>query len=207
MTWQEALENIESIGFAAEANIASNLSTFIRIIGATEAIRTLEADPELSKKTHGLASRALELCLRSPDLRYRHRWDVALATYIWMLGIHNPQNARIMSQIVQRLPRCWWASQIADLTPHTVLTLDNLTAPYEPDSGDRSVVLSTSAQDSLLFPMGSIFLSGGVRLQFVHYGFQAQNLEDPGPYHFPGDSEWIINTKTDTITPAMTEAY
>ena len=83
MNWSEAKARIESLSFSAEANLASGLRAFNRVLEEEEATRVLRLgvrdDPlhliEAVRRVHELAEDAI-------DPRYENRGDVALAAYL-----------------------------------------------------------------------------------------------------------------------------
>jgi len=151
LNWEDALDEIESLEFAAYASIASSTDVLTRILKDSEAVQDIYIELTIPGKVDNLASRAYRLTQEQVDLRYRHRWDIALATYVWLLGHHSPEHTRLLSQTIKVTPRCWWAEQMANVPPITRYSLRDtkdeprrLTAPSvtlitESDSGDQIV--------------------------------------------------------------------
>lgn len=113
MTSREAMKKIESHEFAAILNAASDLRTFLRAAQYQEATHILlkELDnPECRKQ---VLSRIIQLSRQLVDPRYENRWDTALAIYVWLIGLKEPELVKIAALIAMQAPQCWWATKVS----------------------------------------------------------------------------------------------
>ena len=60
-----------------------------------------------------ILQKILSLSRLGVDFRYLNRYDVPLATYLWVLSRTHPELAIAGAEAIARLPRTWWAQQVA----------------------------------------------------------------------------------------------
>lgn len=113
MTVEDAMREIESHGFAARLNVASDLATFLRIAGEEDAVRALLRQLDSPDEQERLFMRALELSMSSTDLRYENQWDTALAVLLWLVSLKSLDLANLMAGVVSKAPQCWWATKMS----------------------------------------------------------------------------------------------
>jgi hypothetical protein len=141
MIMDDTMREIESHEFAARLNVASDLSTFLRIAEKEDAVLTLFRELDSPAEQQRLFLRIIELSMSSTDIRYENQWDTALALYLWAMSLKNRALAILMAGVVSRAVQCWWAAKIsyvlltqsplhndAGLTDSEALTY--LTVPY-----------------------------------------------------------------------------
>jgi len=118
MTFQQALDRIESVDFIARMCVASDLASILHIAAHEEPVVALAS--HLENDTSCVDRLAEHISCRSrlsPDGNYRNRYDVALAVFLNVLHSVDRQAAWSMAHVVQRAPRCWWALQVAQSMP------------------------------------------------------------------------------------------
>lgn len=110
---QDAIWEIESHEFASRLNVASNMETFLRIAEEQDVVRAVFQGLDSPAEQGRLFQRTLELSRSSTDLRYENQWDVALAIYLWLVNLKNPNLAMLMAGIIASVPQCWWATKMS----------------------------------------------------------------------------------------------
>ena len=116
----EALREIDSPGFAARVNAASDLATFLRAISMEASVvelrRCLRAELAnvdcLTRKMRHL--RDVEF-----DTQYENPKDTALAVFGWALATERPQLVGLASDLLGSLRNSWWAASLAKLYDST----------------------------------------------------------------------------------------
>ena len=107
-------EEIESVSFAARANIASDLNTFLEVITAHPAVESLQKRLRVKSDIDDLVKLMLHLCNLTIDKRYENPWDSALATYAWILTKVDPEREDIAIHLLRKLKNSWWSSHLAE---------------------------------------------------------------------------------------------
>lgn len=111
---RDALNKIESHEFAAEVNVASDLSTVRRIIQANQTIKKLRRMCEENASTiKEVLENVRRLAACAVDPRYESRWDVALTVYLVLLQGVDERCALLAATMVLRAPQTWWAGRMA----------------------------------------------------------------------------------------------
>jgi hypothetical protein len=105
---------IESQEFAAVANLASDLKTFVRILRSEKAVGELAAQMGDISVAAAVAQRMAALALDAGDDAQEHPWDSALAAYLWLLAGSDPTRAKAAAGQLAAAPRCWWAAKLAE---------------------------------------------------------------------------------------------
>ena len=103
-------EEIESCSFAARANIALDLNTFLEVITRHPAVESLWKRLRAKSDIDCLVKMMQHLCNLNFDLRYENPWDSALATYAWILTNVNPEREDIAIHLLRELKNSWCSS-------------------------------------------------------------------------------------------------
>lgn len=116
MTLQQLVERIEGTEFAVELGVASLAETFVRGLQAQQEVADLYLALRTdSDRKYKLMDRVDALARREPDVRYDNRWDIPLATYVWVLDRIDPPLASIAAERVLSVRNLWWARHVANL--------------------------------------------------------------------------------------------
>lgn len=108
-------KEIESIAFAARANIASDLHTFINVIEAEPAVISLQTRlRNESTPIDDLLSAIRHLIGLEDDNEYENPADTAVATYGWIIASEHPKLNGLVSNVLGSLPNSWWSNQLAE---------------------------------------------------------------------------------------------
>jgi hypothetical protein len=113
---EHLLERVESAEFAAQLGVASTLGTFIRGLLLQAEVRELRAAIS-GHPAHQqlLLARVDSLAGRETDVRYENPWDIALATYVWVLMETDQVLGRLAGAAISEGRNLWWARYIVDL--------------------------------------------------------------------------------------------
>jgi hypothetical protein len=111
---EDLLKAIESHEFAAVLNLASDLRTFLRILGSEKAVQDLAAAMGKGEVRGAVAERILTLLKRPGDEGNEHPRDSALAAYLSLLSSTDTRLAKQVAEQIAAVPRCWWARKIAE---------------------------------------------------------------------------------------------
>lgn len=110
---KDFMNAIESSGFSARINVASNLKTFKRAVASEEAFRLRAQAMQDEEAALEIVARALRLCRLVVDMRYEHPSDSAIAAYLLALTAY-PSHAKIVAIAARTAPNCFWAKQVAE---------------------------------------------------------------------------------------------
>jgi len=113
MTAAEAMKEIERLRFAVNVGLANSFRAFLRNIGTEPSVRDLLALAESREIAFEILKRLILLSRLRVDSRYVNRFDVPLATYLWILSRTSPDLARAGAEATADLPRTWWADQVS----------------------------------------------------------------------------------------------
>ena len=114
MTFLEATAEIESHGFSARVNVASDFRTFLRAAAAERATIELARLLKDQETAFRLLRRTLQLAKQGVDFRYEHPRDAAIAVYVWLLATTYQQLGAVASEAAALIPKSWWANTVAD---------------------------------------------------------------------------------------------
>jgi hypothetical protein len=109
-----AFDRLEAPDVSAAANLASRYDQFLAVICSLTETRELLSrlsDPQCAVDT---LVRVYDLTSRKVDEAYENPWDVALATYVWVLAQKWPTLGWLAAKRVMRCPNCWWAHRVAE---------------------------------------------------------------------------------------------
>src|SRR5947207_759899 len=106
---QNIFAEIESHGFSAQVNVASNYKTFCRALGGQPEVQRLAALMKLNENQQLVFQRVLELSGKPFDQEFENPWDSALAAYIWLLSSTDQALAKTAAARILECHGCWWA--------------------------------------------------------------------------------------------------
>jgi hypothetical protein len=117
-------EQIESNTFAARVNIASGFRVFRRAMAEDENINALISyTMQYPNQGQDVYQRLVSLLTAHDNPQYMHRYDSAVAGYLYALSITHPSLAISAAQQVIQTPKLWWALKTAkyllDILPKT----------------------------------------------------------------------------------------
>ena len=114
MTWQEALNEIQSVKFDVALNIASSTDRFFEAVSEEPAVLSacvlMQKSGELREDT---LNTLRELVTRESDPAYENPYDTALAVLLWLTNFAAQDHSRIAASWVDQAPRCWHAKRLA----------------------------------------------------------------------------------------------
>jgi hypothetical protein len=114
MNVAEAMARIEGHDFATMVNLASDLRTFLRILGSQPEVVALGGAMSSEQTTREVFTRAIELAKAPTDDAYEHPADAALAAYLWLLGSRDQKISETLAEAVLACKQCWWARKVAE---------------------------------------------------------------------------------------------
>jgi hypothetical protein len=156
MTAAEAMKEVEHLKFAVRIGLANSFRAFLRNISSEPSVDELLVLARSRDVALQILQRILSLSKLRVDFRYLHRFDIALATYLWVLSRTSPELAPAGAEATAYLPRTWWTEQVCKYIlgdwsqkPATVTSVG-----VSHISGDLANVNTTNvaASTSLLFP-------------------------------------------------------
>lgn len=115
MSPADAIKEIEHLRFAVRVGLANSFRAFLKNISAEPSVIELLSRANESRDIpQQVLNRILELSRVRGDIRYLHRSDIALATYLWILSRTSRDLARAGADAIANLPRTWWAEQVSN---------------------------------------------------------------------------------------------
>ena len=113
MISRELLERAESIQFATELNVVSSERLFESALRHHPLVTDLFGHLTDVESREQLAVRLADLLYRDIDPRYEHPHDVAIAVYLRLLDVSDPQLGGLAAATAVRQPNLWWARSVA----------------------------------------------------------------------------------------------
>ena len=111
----DSLKALESIDFAASVNVASDLTIFLKAIASEDlVIEVLHEVQEKPTQINQLYRRMRHFTELAYDERYAHRYDVAMATYGWVIATARPRFEGLISDLLFVLNNSWWSGMLAE---------------------------------------------------------------------------------------------
>lgn len=107
------MDQIERLQFTVNIGLANSFRVFLRNIASNSAVRELLSLARSEEVGAAILRRVLFLTDLRSDFRYLNRYDIPLATYLWVLSRTQPDFAVAAASAVADLPRTWWADQTA----------------------------------------------------------------------------------------------
>jgi hypothetical protein len=111
---EDLFKVIESHEFAAIMNLASDLKTFVRALGADASVQALAREMSVAGARAAVHDRILALVKDVGEEGYEHPWDSALAAYLWLLAERDAAQAKASALRISETPQCWWAAKVAE---------------------------------------------------------------------------------------------
>lgn len=112
MNAEEAMKEVEHLKFAVRVGLANSFRAFLRNISSEPSVNELM----VLGKSRGVAlqtlQRVISLSKLRADFRYLNRFDIPLATYLWVLSRTFPELARAGAEASAYVPRTWWTEQV-----------------------------------------------------------------------------------------------
>ena len=108
----EAMKDVEGLDFAVRAGLANSFRAFLRNISSEPTVVTLLDVAKSRDVALEILQRIISLSKLRVDFRYVHRFDIALATYLWVLSRTSLELARAGAEAAASLPRIWWTEQV-----------------------------------------------------------------------------------------------
>jgi hypothetical protein len=114
MNWEQAIEEVESIEFDAQVNVASSTRGFFKAAARHSAVaQLLSCLSESGESAEELLGRIYQFSQFAVDPRYRHPKDTALAIFLWVMVSDKPEYGQLAAQFVDFAPNCWHAKKMA----------------------------------------------------------------------------------------------
>jgi len=110
----DAMKDVEHLKFAVRVGLANSFRAFLRNISVEPSVNELLASSKSRDVGLQVLQRVLSLSKLRVDFRYLHRFDIALATYLWVLSRSFPDLARAGAEATAYLPRTWWTEQVCN---------------------------------------------------------------------------------------------
>ncbi|MXZ54907.1 MAG: hypothetical protein F4227_02780 [Gammaproteobacteria bacterium] len=108
-------QEIESFSFAARANVASDLDTFLEAIKAEPSVLSLQNRlQENPSMTDALVKEIEYLCDLEFDEQYANPHDTVVATYGWILTNVDSVNEYIAIDLLCKLKNSVWSGRLAE---------------------------------------------------------------------------------------------
>ena len=114
MNATEAMERIEGNAFSAMVNLASDFSTFLRILTSQPEIRALADEIKSERVALDVFARVCELAAKAVEEDYEHLADSAFAAYLWLLSASSSDYSEKAVEKVLECKQCWWARKMAE---------------------------------------------------------------------------------------------
>jgi hypothetical protein len=107
------MNDIERLKFAVRVGLANSFRAFLRNISSEPSVNELLVLAKSRDVALQVLKRVLSLSKLRVDFRYSHRFDIALATYLWILSRTYPEFATAGAEATAYLPRTWWTEQVS----------------------------------------------------------------------------------------------
>jgi hypothetical protein len=157
VTISEATTEIESLPFAVRVGLANSFRTFLRNISSEQVVRDLLGRADSRAVGMQLMQRVSSLSTLSVDLRYLHRYDISLATYLWILSRTVPELAAAGAEATAAVPRTWWAEQVARYILDGAATRSDTGSDIQLGYGTQNLSSSNVASSTAQFVPSTTF--------------------------------------------------
>lgn len=114
MAFADAMMEIEHLKFAVRVGLANSFRAFLRNISDEPSVKELLVLAKSRDVGLLISERVNALSKLRVDFRFLHRFDVPIATYLWVLSRSHPDLARMAAEASANLPRTWWTEQVAN---------------------------------------------------------------------------------------------
>jgi hypothetical protein len=106
MNATEAMERIEGHAFSALVNLASDFSTFLRILTSQPEMQALADEIKCERVMIDVFARIGELAAAPVEGEYEHPADSALDAYLWLLSARDGDYSVRAADTVQECNQC-----------------------------------------------------------------------------------------------------
>jgi hypothetical protein len=113
MSFESAIQNIESHEFGATLGIANDPEMFFELARQQNPVAELMKSLADKSNQKRLVLRVISVLRQREDLRFRNSRDAALAVYLCALECVNKRYAILAATDVISQPRLWWARKAA----------------------------------------------------------------------------------------------
>jgi hypothetical protein len=113
MTTTETMRTIEQQKFSMQMSMANSFRMFLRNLNSHPAVKTLLDSAKSRDVALTIWKRLLSLAEQRGDFRYLNRFDVPLATYLWVLARTQPDLAQSAAEKTGFIARTWWTEQVS----------------------------------------------------------------------------------------------
>ncbi len=123
MTWQEALEEIQTHEFDVNLNVVSSYGAFFKAASRQPAVQEMARQlAECSNRREETLGLIYDISNLAIDPRYENPKDTSLAILLWLTSFADPEYSRLAAFYVDQAPQCWYAKKLARsiLTPAAV---------------------------------------------------------------------------------------
>jgi hypothetical protein len=114
MTWQEALDEIQSVKFDVALNIVSSTDKFFDVVSEEPAVLSacvlMQKSGELREDTLNILR---DLVTRESDPMYENPYDTSLAVLLWLTNFAAQDHSQVAASWVDQAARCWHAKRLA----------------------------------------------------------------------------------------------
>jgi hypothetical protein len=184
MTYEEAINEIESHELSARLNVASDMKLFLRGAQKQEAFRVIMDKLNSHDNAQRLFRRAIQLSQQTPDLRYENQWDTALTIYLWLFKIKDLNIAKTLAGVIARTPQCWWAKMLScDILLSKETYVETGTKSINISQKEKQIIYNYNSNETIL------------PLYLLHNLIKGKD----GPSFFTVDSQHIKSIKGSII--------
>jgi hypothetical protein len=108
------VNQIESISFSASMDLFSGFSSFMYEVSNNSLVKELiTVVSNTDEGKYFIISRLFYLLSETDGSDYRHRHDVAIAVYLYVVAKLTPDIIIVLTKLVDHTKNLWWASKLA----------------------------------------------------------------------------------------------
>lgn len=119
MSWQEVIEEIQSVEFDVSLNMASGTNNYFRGVSEHPVVNTaldqMSKSGDLREEAMGLI---YDMANEEVDPEFENPNDTPLAVLLWLTNFSAPGNAQVAATYVDQAPYCWYAKKLAQRILH-----------------------------------------------------------------------------------------
>ena len=149
---QQVFNDIESEGFRAHVNLASDYHVFSRLVFETEAARRLSQLLDEAGNRKLLLDRIHQLTGTEVDDRFENPWDAALATYVLVMFRKHMLFGQLAVVAARRARQKWWLAQTLARLPSGSQYPSSAEGSSGPEPEREPARVASNASDSVLAP-------------------------------------------------------
>jgi hypothetical protein len=113
MTFEETLRELETPRLAARLGVVSTPRSLERAIASESSVRRLLGMLSSPNNRRRLYGHLMQLLNQPSDDRFAHPMDLALAVYIRLLDIADPELGEMAAVETRQRPNLWWTRALA----------------------------------------------------------------------------------------------